>query len=171
MNLKTISSEIGRLAGLCAAAASLCAVIGCSEATHPTGTFVDVPVEGWAYGENFAFPAIKNDSLTAIPDSTRLVLAVRHTNDYEYANLWLAVSYRTREDSVVADTVDIKLADDFGKWYGSGIGLTVMRYDTLTLRHPRRVLSEVDVRHIMRVDTIRGIEQIGVLPVVLESDL
>ena len=55
-----------------------------------------------------------------------------------------------------------RLADVYGRWHGQGFGasyqfsrpfntgVTLVRGDSVT------------VRHIMRVDTLRGIEQIGI---------
>ncbi len=168
MNPRATTGRLSRLIQAIAFVGVLC-LIGCSETIRPTGSFVDVPAEGWAYGENFTFPGESDSTLVGLPDSTKIVLAVRHTNDYEYANLWLAVTYRT-SDSIIADTVNMKLSDDFGKWYGSGTGLTVICYDTISLRYPRSTSRELNVRHIMRVDTLRGIEQVGVLPVVNEMN-
>ncbi|MDE6396597.1 MAG: gliding motility lipoprotein GldH [Muribaculaceae bacterium] len=165
MNPTAITSRaLHRLSWL-TAILTVVGLVGCSGSTEPTGKFVDVPSEGWAFGENFIYPGNVDSTMVGVPDSTRIIVAVRHTNDYEYANLWLALTYRS-QDSVIVDTVNMKLSDDFGKWYGHGTGLTVMCYDTITLRTPRSVSGDVRVRHIMRVDTLRGIEQVGVLPVV-----
>ena len=166
MNPKAITGKVSRLLTIATFVTLLC-LAGCSGETVPTGNFVDVSTDGWAFGENFDYPGDIDSTMTGLPDSTRIIVAVRHTNDYEYANLWLALTYRTA-DSTIVDTVNMKLSDDFGKWYGHGTGLTVMCYDTITLRHPRSVARPVNLRHIMRVDTLRGIEQVGVIPVVSE---
>ena len=61
------------------------------------------------------------------------------------------------------DTVDVRLADTFGRWYGTGIGVSYQRIDTIYPSISIPVGAPVTVRHIMRVDTVTGIEQIGLI--------
>lgn len=147
------------------AATGVAIMAACSGATEPTGHFVDIDEAEWGYGQTLTFPALTDSAFASAPDSSRVVVAVRHTNDYEYANLWLELGYRAG-DSTVTDTFDIRLSDEFGKWLGNGTGVTVLRADTVTLSRPRDPRAEMTVRHVMRVDTLAGVEQIGLLPVV-----
>ncbi len=113
--------------------------------------------QGWAYGDTVTFtPAkIEHEGLR------RLAVAVRHNNDYEYSNLWLEI---TLSDSLTVrrDTVNIILADRFGRWKGSGIGPSIQTQATVSPDMNITGESQVAVRHVMRVDTLRGIDQIGI---------
>lgn len=147
------------------------AVAGLALATMACGTppevgegadFKTVPARGWAYGEALEFEP------TPTPDSAgvhaRVAVAVRHTDAYIYGNLWLEVSTPLPGcDSVTVDTVNITLADVYGKWQGRGVGVSYVAVDTLPgLRfcEPGRPAT---VRHIMRVDTLSDIEQVGLV--------
>ena len=59
------------------------------------------------------------------------------------------------------DTVNIPLSDRYGRWLGKGIGASFQTTDTVaTLLHASG--SEVRIRHMMRCDTLRGINQLGI---------
>lgn len=113
--------------------------------------------EGWAYGDTLEFMPELSDSVV----SGMLTLSLRHTNDYLFSNIWLEV---TTADSVGArtDTLNIILADEMGRWCGRGIGTDFQITDTIfpsvTVHRP----VEIKVRHIMRLDILEDIEQVGV---------
>lgn len=138
-------------------AAIVALVTSCSVPNETPGEFIGLPDEGWEYGSTLTFNAA-GDTLAAPID--HIDLSVRHTNDYPYANLWLEVSYDTA-DTTAVDTFDIRLADEYGKWLGSGSGPTIQHTQAI---HPRQVPapgSPFNIRHIMRVDRVNDIEQIG----------
>lgn len=91
----------------------------------------------------------------------RLSMALRHTNAYPYRNLWLEIGYTTADGIGRADTVAIELCDSYGRWYGKGIG--DLYQDEAVVAEGLRLYpgSELTVRHIMRVDTLIGIERVG----------
>lgn len=146
---------------------TVCAAItACSRPEHSPGTFFTIDDASWEYGDTLVYNA-ERDTILGTTDA--LMIAVRHTNEYPYANLWLEVSYTAAADTVVADTFNITLADDYGKWYGSGTGPVIMSVDTLRLRHTPAVDARYGVRHIMRVDRLGDIEQIGLEPITLSD--
>ncbi len=51
-----------------------------------------------------------------------LYINVRNTGDYAYSNLYLFVTLQGPDGNLLKDTVNCKLADKSGKWYGKGIG-------------------------------------------------
>ncbi len=51
-----------------------------------------------------------------------LYINVRNKGSYEYSNLYLFVSLKGPNGNVLKDTVNCILADNRGKWLGSGIG-------------------------------------------------
>jgi len=135
------------LAGLCAC-------------TSPERSdFQSLPSDGWAYGDTIRFFA---QGVDTIPADGALALAVRHTNGYPYSNLWLEITI-PQADTTLVDTVDIRLADPFGQWYGKGIGVSYQRVDTVYPRINIKPCAPVTLRHIMRVDTLAEIEQIGLI--------
>ena len=57
-----------------------------------------------------------------IPDSGQYIvkLCLRHTTDYEMANLWCFVSTRSHGQEQLSDTVNLKIAEPDGRWLGKG---------------------------------------------------
>ena len=135
------------------------AATGCGTPGVPDAVWHDMDPAGWPYDNviEFAGPA---DS--AAFDS--VAITVRHSSAYAYSNLWLEVAYATA-DTTAADTFNIMLADPFGHWFGKGSGLSFQRTDTLALSHTPNPGTAVKVRHVMRVDTLRDIEQLGLSPI------
>ncbi|TFU93774.1 gliding motility lipoprotein GldH [Barnesiella sp. WM24] len=122
--------------------------------------FRQLPEDGWPYGDTLRFsPVFADSTSTAIP-----VIAIRHNNAYAYSNLWLELSRMSPDSSVmILDTINVRLADIYGRWQGHGFGASYQHADTLFTATPVRSGESVAVRHIMRVDTLRDIEQLGIL--------
>ena len=89
---------------------------------------------------------------------------MRHTNGYLYSNLWLELATPVPgTDSMRLDTVNIPLADVYGKWYGRGVGVSYVAVDTLAGTYGYDSARPARLRHIMRVDTLPDVEQIGLI--------
>ncbi len=144
--------------------AALVLSCGCKP-SDPDGDFTAVNAEGWAYGDTLGFVLQTADSIW----SGDIAVAVRHTAAYPYSNVWLEVSYPAG-DSVIADTLNIILADEFGNWRGRGLGLSFLQLDTvihgLTVNTP----APINLRHIMRTDLLTDIEQIGLIYIPASTD-
>ena len=135
----------------------MAALAGCTSSEH--SDFTPLSPDGWAYGDTIRFFGSEADSVAL---NGSLAVAVRHTNGYPYSNLWLEITL-PEADTVRVDTVDVRLTDTFGRWYGSGIGVSYQRIDTIYPAVSIAAGAPVKVRHIMRVDTVTGIEQIGLI--------
>lgn len=137
---------------------SLLCLGACVPGHNDYSQFKNIPTEGWSYNDTLTFIPEPNDSTaTGI-----LTIALRHNNDYIYNNLWVEVSYFN--DSVtVADTLNIELADIYGRWHGKGIGARFQIEDTISSSFNAIRGNRVKVRHIMRTDTLNGIEQVGII--------
>ena len=132
-------------------------VVGCKPSNEVPAEYITIDNAEWAYTRPLLFNE-KRDPLGS--DIAAVELTLRHTQGYEYANLWLQVSYLS-DDSVVSDTFNIPVADDYGKWYGKNVGPIVTLTDTLMLKHVPDTATCFELRHIMRVDKVHDIEQIG----------
>lgn len=111
--------------------------------------------EGWRFGEEVFFTPVHSDSLC----SGRFVVALRHDNSYPFTEIRLEVIHEDRGREV-RDTVDIELAGSYGQWRGSGIGTSFQVSDTLG-RTVHASGTKVMIRHLMRTDTLRGVNQAG----------
>ncbi len=91
------------------------------------------------------------------------LLIVRNNDDYPHQNLWLFVRKENLSGEISQDTVQYFLADDFGRWIGSGIGSI---FENVWIYEQRVKFREVgnykvSVKHGMRHDLLEGIEEIG----------
>lgn len=125
------------------------------------GSFVSVGADGWRYGDTVSHIVVPRDSADTLVTGT-VAIAVRHTDAYGYANIWVEVSW-LGADSLRRDTFDVRLADEYGRWLGTGIGVGFQKVDTLLRGVKVRAEQPLEVRHIMRVDTLPDIEQIGLI--------
>ena len=152
--MKTLPAII---AGVC-----LLLAASCGRGERDYSRWASLPSEGWAYGDTLSLiPAdttlTDNDSIV----SRTLLLGVVHAAAYPYSNLWLEVTYHGT-GYLYRDTVNMPLADIYGRWLGSGFGSSYQREITLKPRADIDLTRPVGVRHIMRLDTLRNIERIGI---------
>ncbi|MDE5836008.1 MAG: gliding motility lipoprotein GldH [Paramuribaculum sp.] len=112
--------------------------------------YKDIEPKGWAYSDTLCF----NTDTCVAQD---MVIAVRHSDFYRYKNIWVEIS-----DSTHTDSVNIVFCDMFGRWLGKGIGASYQ----ISVPVPFTIEpnAQVRVRHILRIDTVKGIEQIGLVP-------
>lgn len=129
----------------------------CSDRHSSFSRFENLPDNGWRYGDTVKIVPSRLDSATM----RTLEVAIRHSNDYPYRNLWLEVSYTTRHFTI-RDTIELELADVYGRWLGKGFGPSYQVSRPLGARFALPDSTPIYIRHIMRVDTLPGIEQIGI---------
>lgn len=145
---------------LLVAAAALTAAIltGCIPGDNEYSEFKDIQPQGWAYNDTLLFTPSTADTVSRGP----LSIALRHNNSYEYSNLWVELTWHDGPD-LRRDTLNIILADSHGSWQGKGFGPS---YQLEVPVNPQAVMTDsapMAIRHIMRVDTLTGIEQIGLI--------
>lgn len=135
---------------------SLC-LGSCLPGHNDYSEYKELPVDGWPYNQSLTFTPDQGDSIA----NCTLSVALRHTNLYPYANIYLEVSYADTIGTTHRDTLNIKLADRYGRWLGKGVGPGFQIVDTVRTRHTRIKGSDIKVRHVMRVDTLREIDMVG----------
>lgn len=129
----------------------------CTPGHNTYSEFLNLSENGWAYNDTICFIPSITDSI-AIGD---LSVALRHNNNYHYSNLWLEISYPTNDSIVKCDTINIILADIYGKWHGKGLGTSYQIEKDISENFRIKKGDSFTIRHIMRVDTLNDIEQIG----------
>lgn len=135
----------------------------CGPENRDYSRWADIPADGWVYTDTVSLLPVD----TSLTDNDSLVngaikVALRHGNAYRYSNVWLELTYRTDGRRIVRDTLNIRLADVYGRWLGSGFGASYQKELTVSPSTVVDVTRPVELRHIMRVDTLRGIEQVGI---------
>lgn len=136
---------------------SLC-LGACVPGHNDYSEFADIPSYGWAYSHPVTFIPTIADSIC----NGTMILTVRHGNAYPYRNLWVELSHTEPDNTVRHDTINIELADVYGRWYGSGLGAGFQYSDTVSRQFTMYRDSGIKMRHIMRNDTLQAIEQIGI---------
>ena len=121
--------------------------------------FRTMPIEGWHEDSVLTFETDIHDSM-GIYD---VLIVVRHTNQYAYQNLWVFVDTYTDLGISQRDTIEATLADDYGRWLGSGINryeLPLLYIDNMSMpTHQTRFT----IQHGMRTEWLKGITDVGVV--------
>lgn len=120
--------------------------------------FEEIGAEGWPYAKNITFSIEHPDSVAY----GELSLTVRHTDDYEFSNLWVEVAYDDATGNNHIDTLNIPLADTYGNWTGKGSGVWKQLETPVSKELAYRSGSIIKIRHIMRTDTLRNIDLVGI---------
>lgn len=114
--------------------------------------------EGWDRN-NAAVYHISMDNTTDVFDVS---LEIRNNNDYPFRNIWLFVDIQMPEGDIRSDTIEVDLADVYGKWKGKGISLysLTIPYET-SARFSQKGAYIYSIRQGMRENPLRGISDIG----------
>lgn len=116
-------------------------------------------------------PAWHADSIArfevAIEDTTldyQSGILIRNSGDYAYQNLWLFVTEIAPDSTITCDTIEYYLADNYGRWLGSGIGslYTNIYYYKEDLHYSQEGVYTYEIRQGMREEELRGITNVGI---------
>lgn len=141
------------------AAAALAVLAACSPAPE-RGSFKSVGPDGWAYADTVR---LEPDSAFAAAGPCAIAADVRHTGAYAFSNIWLELTYTPSGADTRRDTFDMRIADPLGRWLGKGVGVGNQKVDTLVRNVSLDHRMPVTLRHVMRDDTLPGIEQAGII--------
>ncbi len=92
-------------------------------------------------------------------------LNLRNNSDYPYSNIFLFREITSSRGIEFKDTVEYFLADRYGKWTGRGIGelkTSSWPYKSGELRFNRSGIYKFSIQQAMRIDQLKGIEDIGI---------
>ncbi|MCQ2349801.1 MAG: gliding motility lipoprotein GldH [Paludibacteraceae bacterium] len=121
---------------------------------------VDNIADGWNKDSVYHY-SINVEDTTSLYE---LDMVLRNDNNFPDQNLWLRIAWEGPQDTVQhIDTLNIILADEFGRWRGRGIGSNfnniIIYQDSLRYRHSGTY--EYNVTHLMRHENVQGLTQIG----------
>lgn len=114
---------------------------------------------GWSKDSLYSFDIPIKDT-TAIYN---LYVNIRNRGEYPYQNLWLFLTKITPDKVQTSDSIECYLANDRGKWLGSGIG-SVLEMPVLyqqNLRFNKAGIYHYKIVHGMRDSILIGINDIG----------
>lgn len=90
-------------------------------------------------------------------------IEIRNNNAYPYQNLWLFCTEEQPVGPIWRDTIECMLADDFGKWYGTGLSIFHLSIPVRTqYKFPYKGQYTFSIQQGMRDDHLQGIEEIGI---------
>ncbi|MDR0712888.1 MAG: gliding motility lipoprotein GldH [Bacteroidales bacterium] len=118
-----------------------------------------IPDEGWKQSDIKRFDVHVADTASAC----NIYVNVRNNNQYKSMELWLFVSVNAPSGKRQRDTLRILIADEHGKWIGSGLG---SHFDTRLLfqkdvRFPETGTYTFEYEQGMRDEPLTGIEDVG----------
>ncbi len=119
----------------------------------------EIPESGWSSNHPVRFDVdIKDPSMP-----TNFYINVRNAEGYPYGNLFLFIHTKFPNGKVSNDTLECILADEKGKWIGSGIGDI---YDNQipfkkNVQFPLAGVYSFEIEQGMRVETIPLIMDVG----------
>lgn len=119
-----------------------------------------LPIEGhhWEKDKEYFFTFEITD--TSIPYD--LAVEIRNNNLYPYQNIWLFALEEQPSGEMRRDTIECMLADDYGKWLGTGISLYQSSFPLHTqYRFKEEGTYTIGFRQGMRNDRLPGIQNIG----------
>lgn len=94
-----------------------------------------------------------------------LIFVIRNNNDYPYSNLFLISTIKGEKNKVIKiDTLQYILAQPNGEWLGSGMGDVkelLVQYKN-TYKFPSQGKYQIEIKHGMRTNELKGIEDLGV---------
>ncbi len=114
---------------------------------------------GWNKDSLVVFPVM----LDSTSEDFNLYINIRNNGNYPNSNIWLFVEIQSPDGEILSDTIEYTLADNRGRWLGSGIGDL---FDNQFL-YKRNVYFPLEgeykfvIQHGMRTSNLRGIQDIG----------
>lgn len=137
----------------------------CTGADTVYSSFVDIPSPGWKADEYCDFATVDFDSALFVSKSERydVIIAIRHTDDYPYSDLWLLSGQDDAAFKPVPDTIHLNLSGRDGLWRGkSGKGICLFT-DTIAKSVEIPQFYSLRLRHAMPTPVLNGMIGVGVI--------
>lgn len=122
-------------------------------------SYHSIETSGWNKDSLITFSVdLKNTA-----GSHNLYINLRNSGDYEFSNLWLFITIKSPDSTVLTDTVEFQLADPSGKWTGNGIGdLFDNQFEYKeNIFFPVPGTYEFSIQQGMRSQRLKGIKDVG----------
>ena len=118
-----------------------------------------VALKGWSKDSLYGFDIPITDTAALY----NVYVNVRNRGEYPYQNLWLFLNKTTPDKIQSKDSIECYLADQRGKWLGSGLG-SIMEMPVLyqqNVRFKTKGTYHYRIVHGMRDTVLIGINDIG----------
>lgn len=93
-----------------------------------------------------------------------VLINLRNNNDYPFSNIYLFVEMTSPSEKYFMDTLQFNLADQTGKWLGSGIGNIWQNHIPLVEGVKMNEIGtyRIVLNHGMRQESLPGITDVGI---------
>ena len=107
-------------------------------------------------------PAVFTLNVTDTLSYYTLDLVLRNDDSYAYQNIWLFIDRKNPEGEIRSDSLNVELADVYGKWHGKGLSLYSLSIPYLSsLRYDSGGDYTYTIRQGMRENPLKGVSDIG----------
>ncbi|MBS1742625.1 MAG: gliding motility lipoprotein GldH [Bacteroidetes bacterium] len=139
---------------LCSAGMSACKQIDVYEKT------TTIPQYKW----DRSFPATGTFTISDTNTAYNIYIVMRHTDSYNYNNIWLNVGLQSPGDTMYFQKVEMQLADDQHGWEGTGMN-DIWEVRKLVNGQAKRFIRNGEyhfsISQIMRDNPLPGIMNVG----------
>lgn len=124
--------------------------------------FHEIKNTEWAQNDTLFFDI--DSTLFELNTPYRLSIEVTNNVNYPYQNIWLFIQANLENDSIFSDvSKEYLLADEFGKWKGSGFGsLYQVSLPMENIIFKERRNYRIKIEHGMQDEPLAGIEKLGI---------
>jgi len=122
----------------------------------------NIPIPGYEWSAGF--PAKGTFEVTDTLAAYNIYLVLRHTDKYEYNNIWLDVGLQAPGDSLSLQKVDLLLGSDATGWEGTGMNDIWEVRKPLALNYKgfkKKGEYQFTIYNIMRNNPLRHIMSVG----------
>jgi gliding motility-associated lipoprotein GldH len=124
--------------------------------------FHELKNETWAQSDTLMFDI--DSTLFEVNKSYNLTIEATNSVGYPYRNIWFFIQMNIDNDSTFTNTSkEFQLADEFGKWKGSGFGSLYQSsfpFGRITFKEKRNY--RIKLEHGMRDEPLKGIDKVGI---------
>lgn len=140
-------------------ALSLLGLYSCNN-TRTYDQWVDIENFQWSQDSACTF----NFEITDTSESYNFNIGFRHLNQYPYQNIWVLSNLQGFKNSSFSDTIQYKIADEYGLWYGkrsASLYTFVERmYSGVRFSSPGQY--KLTLQHGMREQKLEGVSGVGI---------
>lgn len=138
---------------------SICLLFSACDDNRVYEKNVAIDNQEWFYDDAKSFEVEVTDTTQLY----NLMVNIRHSNFYEWSNLWVVVETQSPDSTKMETKVNLPLAEATGKWYGncSGDICTASVPIQESAKFPKTGIYTFTISQHMRVDPLPNIMDVG----------
>lgn len=139
----------------------LMVLVSCKARTDVFEKNVSIPKKEWSSQFKPEISFLVSDTLARY----NIYVVTRHTNAYQYNNLWVNIYTQAPDDSAMnKQSLDLRLATDDKGWLGSGMD-DIFEHRILITKEPAPLKAgtyRFKLENIMRIDPLPEVMNMGI---------